>query len=83
MLARYYARARDAARADAMANQFATLVGAETDADRLAYYRGDVHGLIGRIARMCRPVTADRLNAVLAGTFPAGSEVVDDGSATD
>ncbi len=73
MLARYYARAKDAARTDLMANQFAALAEAEANAERLAYYRGDVGGLIGRIARMCRPATVDRLNAVVAARFPVGS----------
>jgi hypothetical protein len=74
MLARYYARARDAARTEEMANQFLTLAGAETDRDRLAYFRGDVQGLSGRIARMCHPATADRLKRILADRFPVGSE---------
>jgi hypothetical protein len=79
MLARYYARAKDAAAADAMANQFVTLAEAEPDSERLAYYSGDVHGLAGRIARNCRPSTVDRLNRVLASRFPtAPSEFGDD-----
>lgn len=78
MLARYYARAKDAARADAMANQFAQLAEAETDVDRLAYFRGDVHGLMSRIVRMCRPPTVDRLNQVLAERFPSDDGEIDD-----
>jgi hypothetical protein len=73
MLARYYARARDTARADEMAEQFVTLAAAETNVDRLAYYRGDVRGLAGRIVRACRPEIADRLNQVLADRFPPDS----------
>ena len=74
MLARYYARAKDAARTDAMADQFVTLAEVEPDADRLAYYRGDVRGLVGRIARICRPATADRLNQIVATRFPVDPE---------
>ncbi|MGH2615606.1 MAG: glycosyltransferase 61 family protein [Thermomicrobiales bacterium] len=81
MLARYYARARDAARADAMASQFVTLATAENDRDRLAYYRGDVQGMASRIARMCRPETSNRLTRLIADRFPAsardGDEDVD------
>jgi hypothetical protein len=73
MLARYYARARDIARSEEMAEQFVTLAANETDSDRLAYYRGDVRGMAGRIARACRPETADRLNQVLADRFPPNS----------
>ncbi len=73
MLARYYARSRDASRANAMANQFATLVDAETDRSRLAYYRGDVHGMANRIARVCEPETANRLAAILADRFPTNA----------
>jgi hypothetical protein len=78
MLARYYARARDTARADVLANQFVTLASAETNSDRLNYYRGDVHGLVGRVARACRPATVDRLNQLLADRFPSGSGEADD-----
>jgi hypothetical protein len=81
MLARYYARSRDATRANAMAKQFATLVDAETDASRLAYYRGDVHGMATRIARACEPETAHRLAAILTDRFPidaAGDEAAAD-----
>jgi hypothetical protein len=81
MLARYYARCRDASRANAMATQFAALVGAETDSNRLAYYRGDVRGMATRIARACEPETAHRLAAVLADCFPVsspGDEIVPD-----
>src|SRR5918994_1642872 len=42
MLALCHARARDGACTTALATQFATLVDAETDESRLAYYRGDV-----------------------------------------
>jgi hypothetical protein len=81
MLARYYARSRNASRANAMANQFATLVDAETDSSRLSYYRGDVHGMVTRIARACEPETVKRLVAILADRFPAnatGDEVAPD-----
>ncbi len=81
MLARYYARARDTSGANAMAAQFAVLVSAETDSDRLAYYRGDVRSMATRIARACKPETAKRLTAILADCFPVtspGDEVVPD-----
>ena len=81
MLARYYARSRDASHANAMANQFVALVGAETDGSRLAYYRGDVHGMATRVARACEPETAKRLAAILADRFSVnapGDEVVPD-----
>src|SRR5215211_6915763 len=81
MLARYYARSRDATRANAMAKQFATLVDAETDVSRLAYYRGDVHGMATKIARACEPETAHRLAAILTDRFPidaAGDEAAAD-----
>ena len=70
MLARYYGRARDASRTNAMANQFAALVDAETDRSRLAYYRADVHAMTTRVARLCEPETAKRLASVLADRFP-------------
>ena len=73
MLARYYARARDTSGANAMANQFAALIGAETDSGRLAYYRGDVRGMATRIARVCEPETAKRLAAIVADCFPGTS----------
>lgn len=81
MLARYYARSRDTSRANAMANQFAELVDAEADISRLAYYRGDVHGMATRIARACEPQTAKRLAAILADRFPVispGDEIIAD-----
>ena len=81
MLARYYARAKDAPRADALANQFATLAMAESNAERLAHYRGDVLAMAGRISRACRPTTVDRLNALLADRF--AKAVTDDGDAPD
>ena len=55
MLARYYARARNTESTNAMANQFAALVDAESDDDRLAYYRGDVRGMASRVTRACDP----------------------------
>jgi hypothetical protein len=79
MLARYYARARDAARTDAMANQFADLVAAEQDINRLAHYRGDVESMAPRIVRMCGPAAADRLVEVLADRFLIGSRRRGDG----
>jgi hypothetical protein len=69
MLARYYARARDGSRADAMANQFAALLELETDADHLAYYRGDILGMATRIARACVPDTSSRIATLLAKKF--------------
>jgi hypothetical protein len=70
MLALCHARARDGARTTALATQFATLVDAETDESRLAYYRGDVHGVANRIARMCDRETARRLKRILSDRFP-------------
>lgn len=78
ILARYYARARDTARVDEMANQFAALAAAETDPSRLAYYRGDAQGLASRIARICRPETVERFNQLLADRFHSGSGELDD-----
>jgi hypothetical protein len=70
MLARYFARARDASRTNTMANQFASLVDAETDPSRLAYYRGDVHAMATRVTRMCDPETVRRLASTIAARFP-------------
>ena len=70
MLALCHARARDGACTTALATQFATLVDAETDESRLAYYRGDVHGMANRIARMCDRETARRLKRILSDRFP-------------
>ena len=78
MLARYYARARDAARAEEMASRFVALAESEDDADRLAYYQGDVRGLTGRISRVCRPATVNRMNKLLTDRFPVGSGDADD-----
>ena len=70
MLALYHARARDGARTNEMATQFLALVDAESDEDRLAYYRGDVRGMATRIARMCDRQTAKRLVLVIDDRFP-------------
>jgi hypothetical protein len=73
MLAVYYARAGDRSRADALANRFATLVDEESDADRLEYYRGDIHGRARYILPLCEPETANRLAAIVATRFPRTS----------
>ena len=73
MLARYYARGRDASRTDAMANRFAALVDEESNKDRLAYYRGDILGMASRIVRHCEPETANRIATILANRFPTDS----------
>jgi hypothetical protein len=70
MLALYHARARDGSRATELATQFMALVDAETDASRLTYYRGDVHSMAPRIARMCDRQTAKRLATVIDNRFP-------------
>jgi hypothetical protein len=72
MLARYYARARDATRTEAMVKQFIQLAEAEQDINRLAHYRGDVESMAPRIARMCSPRTANQLAEVLADRFLIG-----------
>jgi hypothetical protein len=72
MLARYYARARDAGRTEAMAKQFSHIAATEQDINRLAHYRGDVESMAPRIARMCSPETANRLGEVLADRFLIG-----------
>lgn len=71
MLARQYARSRDAARTEAMVKQFATLAEAETDADRLAYYSADMHALAARVARVCSRELRGRVGKILADRFPA------------
>ena len=73
VLALHYARAGDTSRADTLANQFATLLDQESDVDRLAYYRGDVHMLTGKIAPMCEPETANRLASILSERLPQES----------
>jgi hypothetical protein len=70
MLTVYYARAGDRSRASALANRFATLVEEESDADRLEYYRGDIHGRARYILPLCEPETANRLAAIVATRFP-------------
>ncbi len=69
MLALHYLRAGDSSRADMMANQFAALVAEESDGDRLAYYRGDVHRLAKQIVRASEPETAHRIRTILADHF--------------
>jgi hypothetical protein len=81
VLALYNARSKNAPRTNETANQLAALIAAETDGNRLAYYRADVHGMAPRIIRMCEPETARRLIAVLADRFPVnapGDEVAAD-----
>jgi hypothetical protein len=70
MLTVYYARAGDRSRANALANRFAALVEEESDADRLEYYRGDIHGRARYILPLCEPETANRLAAIVATRFP-------------
>ena len=70
MLALYHARARDSARTNEVATQFVALAEAEIDGSRLAYYRGDVHGVASRIARMCDRETARRLTTLVEDRFP-------------
>jgi hypothetical protein len=70
MLAVCYARAGDRSRADALANQFAALLDAESDADRLEYYRFDIHGMAKFLLPQCEPETAIRLAAIVAARFP-------------
>jgi Glycosyltransferase 61 len=70
ILAVCYARVGDRSRADALANQFATLVDAESDADRLEYYRFDIHGMAKYLLPQCEPETANRLAAIVATRFP-------------
>jgi hypothetical protein len=82
MLARYYARGRNGARTDALANQFAGLVDEESDSDRLAYYRGDILGMAPRITRLCEPETANRVAMVLANRFPMESSPGEVGAAS-
>jgi len=72
MLARYYARARDSSRTNAMANRFAALVDEETDDERLEYFRGDIQGMATRISRVCELETANRIAMVVARHFPLG-----------
>jgi hypothetical protein len=69
MLALHYLRAGDSSRADMMANQFAALVDEESDIDRLAYYRGDVHRLAKQIVRESKRETARRIRTILANHF--------------
>jgi Glycosyltransferase 61 len=82
MLARYYARGRDSARTDALANRFAGLVDEESDDDRLAYYRGDILGMATRISRLCEPETANRIAMILANRFPMESSPREVGTAS-
>jgi hypothetical protein len=73
VLAVYYAGAGDNSRADSLANQFATLLDQESDVDRLAYFRGDIHELTGQLAPLCEPATAERLVAILSERLPRES----------
>ena len=79
MLARVYAVRQDASRADAMANQFAELAAAETDPNRLAYYRAEVPSTATRVARICTRETADRLTRVVADRFVGSPQTEDTG----
>jgi hypothetical protein len=69
MLTLHYLRAGDSSCADTMANQFAALVDEESDFDRLAYYRGDVHRLAKQIVRASNRETARRIRTILADHF--------------
>ncbi len=70
VLAVYYAGAGDNSGADTLASQFATLLDRETDVDRLAYFRGDIHELAGQLAAACQPATANRLASILSERLP-------------
>jgi hypothetical protein len=70
VLAVYYAGAADNSSADTLANQFATLLDRETDGDRLAYYRGDIHELTGQLSAACQPATTNRLASILSERLP-------------
>jgi hypothetical protein len=70
MLAVWCARAGDRSRADALVNQFAALLEEESDADRLEYYRGDIHATAKYVLPQCEPETANRLAAIVATRFP-------------
>jgi hypothetical protein len=69
MLAGYYAAGRDSPRTDELANRYAALVEVEPDEDRLAYYRGDIHGMTKQIGVMCEPQTAKRIRSILRNRF--------------
>jgi hypothetical protein len=69
MLARYYARARDADQTVRMAAQFAHLAHSEHDVNRLAHYRADVEAMAPRILRHCGPDVASQISALLANRF--------------
>jgi hypothetical protein len=73
MLARYYARERDAPRTEALARQFVALVASEQDIGRLAFYYRDVESAATRIVRLCGPETARALSVVLADRFLIGA----------
>jgi hypothetical protein len=78
MLARHYARARDASRTEAMVNQFADLVAHESDMNRLAHFQADVASMATRITRVCGPDAAKRLAQILADRFLVGPRQADD-----
>jgi hypothetical protein len=69
ILAQFYARARNIARMEVMAGQFAALVRIESDKDRLAHYRGDVQSAIVRICRLCDRETASLLSHLWEAQF--------------
>lgn len=69
MLARYYAHTGDSKRVDTWANHFAALVAQESDNERLAFYRADVHGMARQIAQICAPETASRIATILVERF--------------
>jgi hypothetical protein len=65
----WYSTANEPARVDGLARQFATLVAAERQPDRLEHYRGDVEEMAPAVVRMSEPDTAKVLMDVLAERF--------------
>jgi hypothetical protein len=75
-LARYYAT-HDRALADGLAQQFAALVVAESDRDRLARYRSEVVEMAPILARRIDPETAAKLTTVASDCFGIAPEAME------
>jgi hypothetical protein len=78
MLAHYFSRRGDAARAQEQTNQFLDLLSEERDEERLRYFRADVMSIGQRLVRKSDPAVSKRLQAALETRWSDSMSVGDD-----
>jgi hypothetical protein len=77
MMAHYFSRRGDGARAQELVLQFLDLLAVEHDVERLRYYQADVMSIAQRLRRKSDPGVGRRLQVALATRWPAPATVVD------